>query len=119
MARFTTASELRAHAWRITRRFAAAITLTAGLTALAAGAKAQEPAGSKIPALASISFAWLALGVDWLDPPAGVGRGPIRQDPAYPLHGNRDGPGQVTPHLGNAKDPVLKPWAAKQMQASN
>ena len=59
------------------------------------------------------------MGVEWLDPPAGLGRGPVRQDPAYPYHGNRDGPGQVTPHIGDAKDPVLKPWAAKQMQASN
>jgi hypothetical protein len=25
----------------------------------------------------------------------------------------------VTPHIGNVKDPVLKPWAAKQMQDSN
>jgi hypothetical protein len=39
--------------------------------------------------------------------------------PAHPFHGNRDGPGQVTPHIGNTKDPVLKPWAAKQMQDSN
>ena len=52
-------------------------------------------------------------------PPPGLGRGPIRQDPAYPFHGNRDGPGQVTPHIGYTKDPVLKPWAAKQMQESN
>jgi hypothetical protein len=59
------------------------------------------------------------VGVDWLDPPPGLGRGPIRPDPAHPYHGNRDGPGQITPHIGNANDPVLKPWAAKQMQASN
>ena len=30
-----------------------------------------------------------------------------------------DGPGQVTPDIGYTKDPVLKPWAAKQMQESN
>ena len=30
-----------------------------------------------------------------------------------------DGPGRVTPDIGNAKDPVLKPWAAKQMQELN
>jgi hypothetical protein len=82
-------------------------------------AVAQAPVKDQIPPLASADSAWLALGVDWLDPPPGLGRGPIRQDPAYPFHGNRDGPGQVTPHIGNAKDPVLKPWASKQMQASN
>ena len=44
---------------------------------------------------------------------------PIRQDPAYHFHSNVDGPGQVTHDIGNTKDPVLKPWAAKQMQESN
>jgi hypothetical protein len=82
-------------------------------------AQEEASAKAKIPDLASAQFAWLALGVDWLDPPPGLGRGPIRPDPAHPLHGNRDGPGQVTPHIGNTKDPVLKPWAAKQMQESN
>jgi hypothetical protein len=99
---------------------AAAAALGAGVVIFAAGAAtAQTALKDGIPALASMNFAWLALGVDWLDPPAGLGRGPVRQDPAYPYHGNRDGPGQVTPHIGNAKDPVLKPWAAKQMQDSN
>jgi hypothetical protein len=76
-------------------------------------------AEDKVPHLASHDFAWLVLGVDWLDPPPGSGHGPIRPDPAHPLHGNRDGPGQITPHIGNTKDPVLKPWVAKQMQESN
>jgi hypothetical protein len=88
--------------------------------AAVAQASAQEgtPANAKIPELASVRFAWLVVGVDWLDPPPGLGRGPIRSDPAHPYHGNRDG-GQVTPHIGNTKDPVLKPWAARQMQDSN
>jgi hypothetical protein len=88
-------------------------------SALAAQAPAQEAGKVKSPALASIDFAWLAFGVHWLDPPPGLGRGPIRQDPSQPYHGNADGPGQVTPDIGNVKDPVLKPWAAKQMQESN
>jgi hypothetical protein len=79
-------------------------------------AAAQAP---KIPALASISFAWLAMGADWHDPPLATGHGPIKQDPAYPFHGNLDGPGQVTIRLGNYRDPVLKPWAAEEMKASN
>ena len=101
------------------RSFVAA-ALGAGVAcfALAAPASAQEPAKGKIPELASSSFAWQAQGVHWLNPPTGL-RGPIRQDPAHPFHGNLDGPGQVTPDIGNTKDPVLKPWAAKQMQESN
>jgi hypothetical protein len=104
------------------RRASLAI-LGAGIAMFAAAvaqASAQEgaPANAKIPELASVRFAWLVVGVDWLDPPPGLGRGPIRPDPAHPYRGNRDG-GQVTPHIGNTKDPVLKPWAARQMQDSN
>jgi len=96
-----------------------AAALGAGAVLFAASADGLAQAKNEIPELASAEFAWLVLGVNWDDPPPGLGRGPIRQDPAHPFHGNRDGPGQVTPHIGNAKDPVLKPWAAKQMQESN
>ena len=106
------------------RNEAAAILIGASVVLWAACAGAQTPAptassSGQIPNLASIEFAWLAAGVHWFDPPAGLGRGPIRQDPAYPYHSNVDGPGQVTPDIGFTKDPVLKPWAAKQMQESN
>ncbi len=94
--------------------------LCAGIAAWAAyaPASAQVPAKDKIPDLASISFAWLAFGADWRDPPAGM-RGPIKPPPGYNYHGNLDGPGQVTIRIGDDKDPVLKPWAAKQMRESN
>jgi hypothetical protein len=98
---------------------AAAICAAIAACGLSTGAAAQAPAKDAIPALASISFAWLAIGADWRDPPPGSGHGPIKQDPAYPFHGNLDGPGQVTLRFGDTKDPVLKPWAAAQMQASN
>ncbi len=101
------------------RRAAAIALLGASVVALTAGRPVRADEAGKIPELGSTKFAWLAFGVHWLDPPAGTGRGPIRQDPAVYYHGNRDGPGQVTPDIGNTKDPVLKPWAAKQMQESN
>jgi len=110
----------RIHAERPMRRIWIG-ALGTSFVAFGAGAAAQEngPASDKIvPELASSEFAWLVVGVDWLDPPPGLGRGPIRPDPAYPFVGNRDR-GQVTPHIGNTRDPVLKPWAAKQMQESN
>jgi hypothetical protein len=96
---------------------AVAFCLSGFATAPGASADASTPV--KIPDLASIDFAWLAQGAHWLDPPRGLGRGPIRQDPAYPYHGNLDGPGQVTSDIGNIRDPALKPWAARQMQESN
>src|SRR5712671_951803 len=84
-----------------------------------APASAQTPGKNDIPNLASTSFAWLS-GADWFDPPPGAGRGPIRQDPDYPFVGNVGANGrQVTVRLGNYNDPVLKPWAAKQMRESN
>jgi hypothetical protein len=102
-------------------RGTAAAALGAGVAILATGTpgSAQVPGKGDPPALASVDFAWLAYGVHWFDPPAGMGHGPIRQDPAYAFHSNVDGPGQVTPDIGDTKDPVLKPWAAKQMQDSN
>jgi hypothetical protein len=104
---------------RILTSSAAALCASVALWAAATSARAQTPANDKIPNLASINFAWLAMGVHWFDPPPGLGRGPVRQDPAYHYHSNVDGPGQVTPDIGYTKDPVLKPWAAKQMQESN
>jgi hypothetical protein len=76
-----------------------------------------------IPNLASIAFAWLSDGADWMDPPAGTpGHGRITNDPDHPFIGNVDAirSGRTpTLRIGNAKDPVLKPWAAKLMADSN
>jgi hypothetical protein len=97
--------------------------LAVGLAAaaLAAGAARAEPANA-IPQFASATFGWQSNVEDWDDPPPGVGHGPIRNDPAYPflsnLEGNRAGTG-ATKRITNTKDPVLKPWAAEQIQATN
>ena len=102
---------------RLWRGVAGALLCT-GLASWAIPTAAQAPAEEKIPELASISFAWLSAG-GFLDPQPGTGHGPIKQDPAIPFLGNNRGPGLVTPPMGNYKDPVLKPWAAAQMRASN
>ena len=98
---------------------AAAFCAGIAICAVSTGACAQAPVKDAIPALASIKFAWIAMGADWRDPPPGSGHGPMKEDPAYPFHGNLDGPGQVTSRFGDTQDPVLKPWAAAQMLASN
>src|SRR5258705_2427935 len=77
------------------------------------GAGAQERATLLVHAHGG----WISPG-GFLEPPAGM-RGPIRQHPAHPFHGNLDGPGQVTPAIGNWEDPVLKPWAAAHMKMTN
>src|SRR5262244_4632200 len=87
-------------------------------TAVWSAPVSAQTAKDSIPELASASFAWRATRAEWSDPPAGM-RGPIKNDPDHPYHGNLDGPGQVTVRMGNWKDPVLKPWAAAQMKASN
>jgi hypothetical protein len=95
----------------------AAVALCAGLASIAASPSFAQTSNSKIPELGSIKFAWLGGG-EWRDPPGGM-RGPIRNDPAHPYRGNNDGLGQPTVRISNWRDPVLKPWAAAQMKASN
>ncbi|HEX3485098.1 MAG TPA: hypothetical protein VHT51_08560 [Micropepsaceae bacterium] len=76
-----------------------------------------------LPNLASTQFAWLSDGADWMDPPPGTpGHGRIKNDPDHPFLGNVDAirlGRQPTLRIGDAKDPVLKPWAAKVMADSN
>ena len=70
-------------------------------------------------------MAWAVNFWDFiLDPPEGSGHGPIKTDPAYPYNSQiqngrlfREGELQVS--IVNSKDPILKPWAAKQMQETN
>ena len=88
------------------------------LAGVAAWTAASPASAEQIPQFSAEGLGWIGVG-GFLDPPPGTGHGPIKQDPAHPFHGNLDGPGQVTHALGNTKDPVLKPWAAAQMLASN
>ena len=80
-------------------------------------------AKSGIPNLSSTQFAWLSDGADWKDPPTGTpGHGRIKNDPDHPFLGNveaiRSGR-QPTLRIGDYRDPVLKPWAAAFMKATN
>jgi hypothetical protein len=105
------------------RRLAPASSVFAGFAVAAALAPAAlAESNSTIPRLASADFGWESNVADWQEPPPGHGHGPIKDDPAHPFTSNvvaaRTGT-QPTKRLGNAKDPVLKPWAAAQMQASN
>src|SRR5271169_3219451 len=100
-------------------RQALPVCLTA--VTLAAGAARAESANA-IPQFASADFGWQSNLEDWEDPPPGAGHGPIKNDPAYPFlnnaEGTRAGTG-ATKRIGNTKDPVLKPWAAARIQATN
>jgi len=100
-------------------RIAAAL-VAAAACALAVTAAAQSlPKG--VPDLQVTGFAWLATGADWKEPPPGSGHGPIKPDPEHPFHGNLERRiyGDVTLRIGDARDPVLKPWAAAEIAASN
>ena len=92
----------------------------AGLIAAAGAADAQK--AEKIPPLASHDYGWQTNNADWQISPAIVGRGPIQPDPKHPFMANAEGARlnkQPTLRIGNAADPVLKPWAAKFMADSN
>jgi hypothetical protein len=85
----------------------------------------SQPSEEGIPQLGGRDFAWNVNFWDFqLDPPPGSGHGPIKNDPAYPYNSQiqfgglfRDG--ELTVPIVNAKDPILKPWAAEQMQKTN
>src|SRR5579883_385231 len=82
------------------------------------------PVADSIPQLGSRDFGWSANFWDFqLDPPQGSGHGPMKTDPDYPYNsqiqfGHRF-TGELRPPIVNTKDPILKPWAAKEMQATN
>jgi hypothetical protein len=103
------------------RRAVVAGSMILGFVAAVAPAAATE-SNNAVPPLASANFGWQTNVADWREPPAGSGHGPIKPDPAHPFTSNAEGARtgtQPTKRIGNAKDPVLKPWAATQMQASN
>jgi hypothetical protein len=95
---------------------------TGFVVAAAFGSAALAEPSDKIPNLSSSEYGWQTNTADWQEPPPGHGHGPIKPDPAHPFTSNvnalRAGT-QPTNRIGDAKDPVLKPWAAAQMQASN
>jgi hypothetical protein len=95
------------------------VAVCAGVV-IAGVASAQTATTAKIPDLSPVGFGWAGLA-EWHDPPPGTpGHGPIKQDPEHPFVPNVGANGrQVTLRLGDYKDPVLKPWAAAQMHASN
>jgi hypothetical protein len=105
---------------RSTGKFTTSLLIAAAT--IASSASAQSTRSEKIPALASANYGWQTNVADWQEPPAGYGHGPIRPDPAHPFMSNADAARlgtQPTLRIGDAKDPILKPWAAKAMQASN
>ena len=70
----------------------------------------------------------MAWAINWwdyiLDPPPGSGHGPIKTDPRYPYNsqiqnGGLFRGGEFTPAIADTRDPVLKPWAASQMERDN
>jgi len=91
------------------------------VTAALAGAARAEPPRA-IPNLASAEFGWQSNVADWQEPPPGRGHGPIKPDPDHPFTSNAEAARtgtQPTRRISDYRDPVLKPWAAAQMKASN
>jgi hypothetical protein len=104
------------------RQFMLAGVFSGCMVAAVLPCAALAEAPNAIPNLASADFGWQSNVADWQDPPAGYGRGPIKPDPDHPFMSNAEGARTGRPptkRIGNYKDPVLKPWAAAQMKASN
>ena len=107
-----------------TRLFTIASIVPAALAATSGSASPQQ-ASHAVPELGGREFAWNVNFWDFqLDPPPGAYHGPMKTDPAYPYNSQiqngglfRDG--ELTPPIVDTKDPILKPWAAAQMQETN
>jgi len=80
-------------------------------------------ADEKIPAFGSANYGWQTNVADWQEPTSPyTGHGPIKNDPAHKFVSNAEAGRlriQPTLRIGDAKDPILKPWAAKLMADSN
>jgi len=78
-----------------------------------------------IPRLGGNGMGWAINWWDYiLDPPPGSGHGPIKTDPRYPYNsqiqnGGLFRGGEFTPAIADTRDPILKRWAARQMQQDN
>ena len=98
------------------------ILIFGGVLVSAGIASGETGDSAGIPDFASANFGWQTNVADWQAPPPGQGHGPIGTDPAHPYLSNAEAGrigAQPTLRLGNSKDPVLKPWAAKVMADSN
>ena len=97
----------------------AALIAAVALMPIAAGAASND----KIPEFASANYGWQTNVADWQEPTSPyTGHGPLKNDPAHPFVSNAEAGRlgiQPTLRIGDTKDPILKPWAAKQMEATN
>jgi hypothetical protein len=102
--------------------FRLSLLLVGAGVAVAFSPAAYAAAFDSIPDLASKDFGWQSNLEDWQDPPQGAAHGPMREDPAYPFNSNaqaaRTGT-QPNNRITNSKDPILKPWVAAEIQATN
>ena len=109
-----------------TIHFVSAALLAASVAAAVSYAGAQ-PAGPAVPEFGGRELGWIANFWDFhLDPPPGSGHGPMRTDPAYPYVSQIQDGKQVRASndkfqvaIVDTKDPILKPWAAQQIQETN
>jgi hypothetical protein len=119
-------SSLAAHllVWTLRSRLLAG-AVVATLLAIPLAPSPSTAAPDAIPALGSLDSGWNANFWDFqLEPPAGSGHGPIKTDPKYPYtsqcqNGGCFGGKDLRPPIVDTKDPILKPWAAEHMQATN
>ena len=84
-------------------------------------ALAADKAETPIPIFSpTVTGGWVPdrpTGDDFLPPPNG-GPGPVMSDPKHPYVPNGGGR-QSTYRVADLTNPILKPWAAAQMQATN
>lgn len=94
----------------------------AGCLAIGLAAKASEPdTNQRNAGAADIMGTWVRSDQEARFQPPASGPGPVRDNPAHPHHGHREGvPGlpdqEATPWVADLTNPILKPWVASALQ---
>ena len=91
--------------------------LSAALLCICGPAVAAEGVPNFSP---SPNVGWIAQGTEFLEPSSGPG--PVMFDPAFPRVSNAQAAAtgkQPTFHIGDAKAPILQPWASEEIRKRN
>ena len=99
----------------------ATISCAAALLVVSTAGHVQEWSSDQHPGAPILMGEWVRADAEarFMPPPSGPG--PIRDDPAHPHHGHREGVAgkpdlDATPWVADLSNPILKPWVADALK---
>src|SRR5436190_13159720 len=92
-----------------------------GACILALALQAQAQTANDEAASTDIMGTWVRSDLEARFQPPQSGPGPLRDDPAHPHHGHREGVAglpdlEATPWVADLTNPILKPWVAAALK---